>query len=95
MHLNPRQRVIFYYLTLLQRAEQAGTPRQEWQTPAEYGHTLSASLPQEQESLIEITASFQEARYSRHEVSQEKADRAKSIWEQLLRILRPGGRLKE
>ncbi|MGD0612195.1 MAG: DUF4129 domain-containing protein [Anaerolineales bacterium] len=88
LRLNPRQRIIFYYLTLLRRAEEAGTPRQKWQTPSEYGRTLSARLSEGKESIGEITTSFQEARYSRHEVTQEKADRVKSIWEHLLRILR-------
>jgi hypothetical protein len=91
LHLNPRRRVIFYYLTFLQRAEESGTPRQDSQTPAEYSRTLSARLPRGEESLIEITASFQEARYSRHEVSQTSADRVKFQWEQLLRILRRRG----
>lgn len=88
LRLNPRQRIIFYYLALLRRADEAGTPRQEWQTPSEYSLTLSTHLPEGIKSVGEITASFQEARYSRHAVTKEKANRVKSIWEQLLRMLR-------
>jgi hypothetical protein len=86
--LSSRQRVIFYYLALVRRAREAGLPRQDDQTPYEYAHSLKTSLKEENEGVDEMTQSFIEARYSRHDIPSKKACRAEDIWENIRRMLR-------
>jgi hypothetical protein len=86
--LKPRQKVIFFYLAMLRRAGEAGTPRQPWQTPEEFSRRLKASVPEETGDIAALTESFQEARYSPGEVTPERADRARTIWERLVKYLR-------
>ena len=86
--MNHRRRVLFYYLALLKRTEEAGSPRQSWETPYEYSRTLVSRLEGEEESVEAVTESFVEARYSRHEVSKERAHQTRLNWEHLLGVLR-------
>jgi len=86
--LSPRQRVLFFYLALVRRADEAGLPRQSWQTPKEYSNTLLSGLPEEQTSITAATDSFVEARYSRHVVTNEHVGRMQRYWDRLRRALR-------
>jgi hypothetical protein len=86
--LNPRQKIIFYYLALVRRAKEAGLPRQDGQTPYEYARSLTSSLEEEKDGVEAMTESFIEARYSRHDISAKEARRAESIWEAIRRVLR-------
>jgi hypothetical protein len=86
--LTARQKVIFYYLALVRRANEAGLPRQQSQTPYEYADTLKVSLTEEKDDLAAMTESFIEARYSRHEIPAKTARQAESIWEAIRRVLK-------
>jgi hypothetical protein len=86
--LSPRQKVIFYYLAMVKRAREAGLPRQEDQTPYEYARTLITGLEEGKEDVGEMTESFIEARYSRHDIPAKAARRAESIWEIIRRVLK-------
>jgi len=86
--LNPRQKIIFYYLALVRRAKEAGLPRQDGQTPYEYARSLTSSLEEEKDGVEAMTESFIEARYSRHDISAKEARQAESIWETIRRVLR-------
>ncbi len=86
--LDARQRVQFFYLALLRRGRERGLPRQSGQTPAEYAQQLRAALPDQQTDIAALTASFQEARYSRHEISGAQANLAQRAWRQIGRALR-------
>jgi hypothetical protein len=86
--LNPRQKIIFYYLALVRRAKEAGLPRKDGQTPYEYARSLTSSLEEEKDGVEAMTESFVEARYSRHDISAKEARRAESIWEAIRRVLR-------
>lgn len=90
--LKPRQKVIFFYLAMLRRAGEAGTPRQPWQTPDEFSGKLKSALPEETGDIVALTESFQEARYSPGDVTPERADQTRTIWERLVRFLRTRGR---
>lgn len=86
--LTPRQRVLFYYLTLVRRGEEAGSPRRPDQTPLEYEHSLRCRLPEVEQELDEMTGGFMEARYSAHFIPPEEAGRAQSLWGKVRKALR-------
>jgi hypothetical protein len=86
--LSPRQRVIFYYLALVRRGSEAGVPRQPSQTPYDYSRSLALDVPEVSDSVSEITDAFVDARYSRHDVATEQAERVKQYWERIRRALR-------
>jgi hypothetical protein len=85
--LSSRQKILFYYLALVRRAREAGIPRQENQTPYEYARSLTSAMVEEKESVDAMTASFVEARYSRHDIPASEARRAASIWEAIRNVL--------
>jgi hypothetical protein len=93
--LNARQKIIFYYLALLRRAEEAGLPRQEGQTPYEYAQSLGPNLAEGKEAVEALTGSFVEARYSRHNIPREEAHRVESLWEAVRRLLKSVRRSKK
>jgi hypothetical protein len=86
--LSPRQKVLFYYLALVRRGGEAGSPRRPWQTPQEYYHSLSSTHPEIEPDVASMTEAFSEARYSRHEVPAERASLVQRFWERVRRALR-------
>jgi hypothetical protein len=86
--LGPRQRVIFFYLTMLRRAGDSGLPRASWQTPKEYLDSLKTAIPEEESDISDLTESFMDARYSLREVTPERADIVRAIWSRLIGIFR-------
>jgi hypothetical protein len=86
--LDPRQRVLFYYLALVRRAEESGLPRQPWMTPREYSRALSRELSEVGENVTALTEAFMQARYTRQAVDAAFAGQAKEAWERLRSALR-------
>jgi hypothetical protein len=86
--LTPRQRVIFFYLALIRRGNEAGYPRQPSQTPYEYAHFIEPGLPEQADALSDMTEAFLEARYSRHEVTTEQVSRMKRAWDRVRSVLK-------
>jgi hypothetical protein len=84
----PRERVRRLYLALVQRANQAGVPRQADQTPYEYSAKLSSQLPGEQDALAKITDAFVQARYSRRDFQTEEVSQLHRLWQRLQSALR-------
>jgi hypothetical protein len=85
--LTPRQKVYFYYLALIRRGSEQGIPRQPAQTPSEYARTLDQVLPTAEDDIDQLTDAFVEARYSRHSVGNEDANRVKKTWDKIRRAL--------
>jgi len=86
--LPPRQKVIFYYLTLIRRSSQRGLPRKANQTPHQFEQTLRTSLPEVENEIDALTDSFVEARYSRHEIDGEKVNILQEFWKRVMTTLR-------
>ncbi len=86
--LGPRQKIFFYYQTLIRRGGEKGIPRKTSQTPSEYAQALENALPDAEVDIDQLTGAFVEARYSRHDVLSEDANRVKNTWERIRRILR-------
>jgi hypothetical protein len=86
--LSPRQRVLYYYLSVLRRAGQQGYPRRRHQTPQEYQAVLEPNLPQSQEEMASLTEAFVEARYSAHEIGVEQDQQVRDKWKRVKAALR-------
>lgn len=91
--LSPRQRVIFFYLAMVRRGDEAGIPRRSAETPWEYEQRLKAYFersdqPADAASLEALTESFQEARYSQHEITSTQATQVLTAWGRLRQAFR-------
>lgn len=93
--LTPRQRVIFYYLALLRRADEIGIHRQDWQTPLEFSRQLCREFPENETDVQALTEAFDEARYTAHPLTEQDAGRTRSLWEQMRSVLRQRKRGKK
>lgn len=86
--LSPRERVRYYYLSILHRAKERGIPRQRAQTPYEYALTLKPSVPEAGQEIDALTQAFVEARYSRQTVEPEQESRIRAVWQRVRAALR-------
>ncbi len=78
--LSRRQRMLYYYLSILRRAARRGYPRSQSQTPYEYDTDLGPTIPQARAELNRLTDAFVEMRYSTHEVDDERERRVRADW---------------
>jgi hypothetical protein len=83
--LNNRQKVIFYYLALLRRAEEAGLHRGDGQTPFEFEQAILPTMAEGEEAVETLTDSFVEARYSQHDIPRETTGKIESLWDTVRR----------
>jgi len=86
--LNPRQRVIFYFLALVRRSGEQGLPRAGSQTPNEYANFMRESLPEVDADLTGMAESFNEARYSQRQIDPDRVGFVKAQWERIRQALR-------
>jgi len=86
--LSPRERILYYYLSILRRASQLGLPRKRTQTPHEYDKALKDHLEQAQQEMTHLTQSFVEARYSRHTFDRRQDSQVRANWQQVKAALR-------
>jgi hypothetical protein len=86
--LAPRERILYYYLSILRRAGRQGFPRRRSQTPHEYDAALGPHLPQAQQEMASLTQAFVEARYSLHLVNRKQEKQARTRWQQVKAALR-------
>jgi hypothetical protein len=89
--LSPRERTLYYYLSILRRAGQRGFRRKDSQTPYEYDATLEPHLPQAQQEMGLLTDDFVEARYSPHPIDREKEKEVRARWKKVRTALRALG----
>jgi hypothetical protein len=81
--LSPRQRVRYFYLSVLRRADRVGCARQPQQTPYEYGSVLAERVPEAKRDVTALTQAFVEARYSPVPLDDRKAGFVEAIWKQI------------
>jgi hypothetical protein len=86
--LTPRERILYYYLNTLRRAEQKGAVREKDQTPYEYEPRLARSAPEVQVEIRDLTDSFVQARYSQEEIGEDQATFVQKLWQKIRRVLR-------
>ncbi len=85
--LSPRERILYYYWSVLRRAEAAGLPRRPADTPNEYRATLKSRLARTGEEVDQLTETFVEARYSPRPVSDGREKEARVSWQAVRRAL--------
>jgi hypothetical protein len=90
--LSPRQSIRFYFFALLRRGAGRGIVRRSSQTPREYAVLLAQAGSDVESELLEMTAAFEEARYTSHEIGPENARRVRKLWERIRWSLRSGRR---
>lgn len=85
---SPREQILYYYLSILRRAQRQGFPRGRGQTPYEFSTTLGPALSEAQPDMDQLTRAFVEARYSRRDVEPVQAGWARTSWERVKAALR-------
>ncbi len=88
----PRERIVRYYLSVVERAVAHGVTRRPSQTPEEYAPTLAPHLAEAENDWSSLTAEFIEARYSAHDLAADDSVRARNHWQRVRDALRRGQR---
>jgi hypothetical protein len=86
--LSPRERILYYYLSILRRAGQLGFPRRRSQTPYEYGQAMAPHLDEAEREMATLTQSFVEARYSQRAFDRLQDRQVRARWRQVKAALR-------
>jgi hypothetical protein len=90
-HLAPEQQVRYFYLSLLEHAEQQGLPRQQGETPLQYAPRLAEHLAEEmtdREAPQTLTTAFLDVRYARQQIKAGRLPYLQMIWQQIRQHLR-------
>ncbi|MFN8460023.1 MAG: DUF4129 domain-containing protein [Anaerolineae bacterium] len=85
--LSPRERILYYYLNVLQRVEKEGLARRQQQTPFEYEPELSQVVPEAQPAVNLLTQAFVRARYSQEPFEETQANLVRALWQKIRREL--------
>ncbi|MCX7681562.1 MAG: DUF4129 domain-containing protein [Anaerolineae bacterium] len=96
--LTPHERILYYYLSIVERASGVGFPRRRSQTPYEYEQGLGPCLGEAEQDMGWLTEAFVEARYSAHAIGWTEEKPARTWWNNVkaaLRRLRTGGQPAE
>jgi hypothetical protein len=93
--LSHRERILYYYLSVLRRAGRLGLPRRHSQTPSEYDAILGPHLDQARQDMTQLTQAFVEARYSRHTFDRKRDRQVRAVWQQVKAALRALKRKEE
>ena len=89
--LDPDAQVRYYYLSLLEQAEQAGHARRKSETPLRYAPRLTDEIAEEdadRDAVHTLTEAFVRVRYAGDHVEAEDAVRLRGLWNQIKRLLR-------
>jgi hypothetical protein len=87
-NLSARERILYYYLNLLDHAQKQGPPRKGSQTPYEYEPNLQQSAPDVEGEIHDITDVFVRARYSKGSFTEQQAKLVQWEWRQIKKALR-------
>lgn len=85
--LSPRERILYYYLNILERVEKEGPARRQQQTPFEYEPELSQAVPEAEPAVNLLTQAFVQARYSQESFEETQANLVKALWKKIRREL--------
>jgi hypothetical protein len=89
--LDPDRQVRYYYLALLHRADEAGMPRKEGETPLHYAPRLAEQLEADdanRAAIADLTDAFIQVRYAGDHVAPDRLARLKKIWRDLKQMLK-------
>jgi hypothetical protein len=85
--LSPRDRIRYFYLSVLYRSAQQGLGRSPAATPLEYENVLADELSDVADQVEDLTEAFIEARYSAHDLDSQDSSRVQQVWRQVRRAL--------
>lgn len=86
--LSPRERVYYFYLSTVKRANEKGVPREISETPLEFADDLKENWPDAEQEIDELTDAFLHARYSPDTVDENDVTPIKKQWKRLKANLR-------
>jgi hypothetical protein len=86
--LPPRERVRYYYLKMVARADERGVSRPPSATPLEFAQTLDHEWPDAEMDIAALTDAFLAARYAPVEIEREQATQTQGAWRRVMRALR-------
>jgi hypothetical protein len=93
--LDPDAQVRYYYLSLLEQAEQAGHARRDSETPGRYAPRLAEAVAEsttdeeaDNEAVYTLTDAFVRVRYADDHIEAKDATEMRDLWKQLKRLLR-------
>jgi hypothetical protein len=84
----PREKIRYYYLSVLYRAEKQGIIRSPGETPLEHGEKLINNWPEATSEISDLTQIFMQARYSRRPITDRESEEAKSLYQRLRSAVR-------
>ena len=82
-NLPPKERIRYFYLSTLRRAEARGVTRKVNETPLEFVEDLKQEWPDAEGEINELTDAFLEARYSASNFTEEDIGPIKRTWRQV------------
>jgi hypothetical protein len=86
--LSPRERLIYYFVNIVRRAERQGISRGPAESALEFEAQVSPRLVEARDDLHQLTGSYLEARYSEHAVDDDLAGAARRHWKLVRGALR-------
>ena len=81
--LSPREKIRYYYLSVVRRAEEKGVERGKSETPSEYAADLKEEWPEADGEVEAITDAFLRARYSPQDMTGKDLGPVKEIWNRI------------
>ncbi len=93
--LSPRDRVRYFYVSILHRSAEQGFGRPPSMTPLEYEATLRSLMPEVTGEVDGLTEAFIEARYSEHPIDQGEASLVQRLWQRVKTALKRRGRASQ
>lgn len=81
--LSPAEKIRYYYLSVVSRAESKGVERGKSETPSEYAADLIEKWPEADAEVEAITDAFLKARYSHKPMTGEDIGPVKEVWNRI------------
>jgi uncharacterized membrane-anchored protein YjiN (DUF445 family) len=85
--LSPRQKIIYYYIKMVENSAESGWKRKLYQTPAQFEQDLKTGIPEAAQEVEGITSQFIEARYSQHPIPEDRTNLVQLFWRRIMRAL--------
>jgi hypothetical protein len=85
--LSPRERILYYYLNIIERTKKPGPARAPHQTPYEYESDLRGAVPEAEQDVNILTRAFVHARYSQETFDDTQAALARALWQRIRQAL--------
>ena len=89
-NLSPDQQARYYYLAMLEQAEESGRPRRRSETPLAYAPRLAEEVAEQdadRQAIHALTETFVKVRYARDHVQADELPQLQQWWAHLKRLL--------